>query len=308
MKPLISYYGGKQRMVPYILPHLEKIPHTVYGEPFAGGLAVFFARTKPEVSNNDNYREFINDIDERLITLYRVAREQPEEFNRWVQLTPYSQAEHKRSAEILKNPDGYSELERAWAYYVNIQQSFAKTLFAGWAMALTSENVAARWANQQDRLIDSLDRLKTVHISCEDAIRCIERIDSPQTLLYIDPPYPGANQMHYSGYTLDDWQRLCDCLDNCQSSYVLSNYPQPIEPKSARQRLEIRAVASSGGKGKTGKNRDKTLKATAEKLGDRERTEVLWICDRSSSMRKELRGIARHKQISLFSQEAVEAG
>lgn len=287
MKPLISYYGGKQRIASQIVPHLDAIPHTVYAEPFAGGLAVLFAKHRPQVSNNHHYLEAINDISEDLINLYRVAREQPAEFERWMQLTPYSQAEHRKAIEILRNPES-SEWMKAWAYYVNIQQSFANTLNAGWRASVYGRNQAATWDVKRKRIPECLERLADVHIACEDALRFIERWDSPQTLFYVDPPYPGSEQGHYDGYTLDDWAALCDALDNAQCSYVLSNYPQDIEPASAQRRIEIAAVVSSNGNGKVGKGRDKSRGATADEMGDRTRTEVLWICDRSEGMRSEL--------------------
>lgn len=42
MKTPISYYGGKARIASAIVPHIMAIPHTVYAEPFAGGLAVLY--------------------------------------------------------------------------------------------------------------------------------------------------------------------------------------------------------------------------------------------------------------------------
>lgn len=38
----ISYYGGKQSMLPHILPLIPK--HEIYVEPFFGGGAVFWAK------------------------------------------------------------------------------------------------------------------------------------------------------------------------------------------------------------------------------------------------------------------------
>jgi len=295
MKPLISYYGGKVRMAPHILPHIEAIPHTVYCEPFCGGAALLFAKPRRSVTNNDHYREVINDRSDLLINMYRVAVEQREAFELKLKATLYSQSEYRRAIAICKNPDGYSDLEKAWAYYVNIQQSFSNKLNGGWAAQVLTRNSAATWDAKKYCLSETLDRIADVHISCEDAIACIRRWDSPQTLFYIDPPYPEANQGHYGGYTLDDWRQLCKTLDGIQGSYVLSNYPQPIEPESAQQRVEIDAHSSAA----KVVGRDRTRKATAEEMGDRSRTEVLWICDRSSAARGELHGIMRHEQLSL---------
>lgn len=293
MKPLISYYGGKQRIASKILDYFP--PHTVYVEPFAGGAALLFAKPKPVVSNNGHYREVLNDKNDLLINLYRVAIEQREKLELKIQATLYSQSEYRKAIEITKNPDNYDDLTKAWAFYVNINQSFANKLDARWGVRCISQNGAATWHNKKLQLLEVLDRIKDVHISCEDAIKCIERWDSPQTLFYCDPPYPDTEQGHYKGYVLDDFRLLCETLDNIQGSYVLSNYPQEIEPQSAQQRVEIEAVMSAKGRTRHDKSQD------AVKLEDNKRTEVLWICDRSKNARKSLSDIHIGKQLDLFS-------
>lgn len=77
MKPLLSYYGGKQRLVSKILPYIEAIPHTLYAEPFCGGAALLFAKPKRIVTNTDFYREAINDINKLVTNFYRVAIKNP---------------------------------------------------------------------------------------------------------------------------------------------------------------------------------------------------------------------------------------
>lgn len=287
MKPLISYYGGKQRIASKILPHFPR--HTVYVEPFAGGAALLFAKPKPLVTNSADYREVLNDANDLLINLYRVAIKQRQELETEIMATLYSQSDHLRSKEIIKNPSKYDNLTKAWAFYVNINQSFASQLNNGWGTACYSNNHSESWHNKQLRLSEILNRIKDIYVSCEDAIKCIERWDSPQTLFYCDPPYPGANQGHYDGYTLEDFKNLCDALDNIKGSYVLSNYLQPIEPKSAQKRVEIDAIMSA-------------CKATEERKNNK-RIEVLWICDRSENMRNELKSLPLFcptNQLSLF--------
>jgi DNA adenine methylase len=298
MKPLVSFYGGKQRMASRIVDQINRIPHTVYVEPFCGGAAVLFAKPRTIVGNRDDYREVINDSSDLLINLYRVAVKRPDDLLLELQATLYSQSDHRRAQQICKNPAGHDDLTKAWAYYVNIQMSFGNKLNGGWVSSVVSENSAATWDSRINQLEERLDRIRDIYISCEDALRCIQRWDSPQTLCYIDPPYPGAVQGHYAGYTLDDWQSLCELLDNSQCSYILSNYPQEIEPKSAQERIENSVAMSASGKGKV-RQKDKSRAATAEELGRRERTEVLWICNRSQTMRKELR-FANYHQASFL--------
>jgi len=276
MKPLISYYGGKQRMASKIVSYINQIPHTVYVEPFCGGVAVLFSKPRRVVTNRNHYREVINDTSDILISLYRCAVECPDELALKLESTLYSQSDHARSKVVCKNPKDYTQLEIAWAYFVNANCSFSNQLGCGWQASVKYANQSDTWHNRITSLKEKLDRLQSVFISCEDALRCIDRWDSSHSLIYCDPPYPGANQGHYGGYTTDDWIALCDKLDSIQGSYILSNYPQEYEPKLAQQRIEISATMSaSNSKDSEGKPREK-------------RTEVLWICNRGKSDRPDI--------------------
>ena len=48
MKTPITYYGGKQTLLKYLLPLIPQ--HRMYCEPFFGGGAVFFAKPKSEAA------------------------------------------------------------------------------------------------------------------------------------------------------------------------------------------------------------------------------------------------------------------
>jgi DNA adenine methylase len=268
VKPILSYYGGKQRIASRIVETIRTIPHKVYVEPFAGGAAVLFAKGRPHTTNSVHYREAINDWDERIVTLYRVCQEQESELLHLLKYTPYSQSEYRKASAILRGEvEATDDLWRAWATVVNIRQGFASKMFGGWGTGVTSQNNAMSWVNYLDALPDILARFRGVFVACEDALRFIERWDSPDTLFYCDPPYPNTCQGHYAGYTLDDWQALCAVLDACQGSYILSNYPQEIEPQTAQQRIGLDAVMCA-----------------AKDVRGEKRTEVLWVCNRSGAV------------------------
>jgi DNA adenine methylase len=269
MKPILSYYGGKQRIASRIVELIRTIPHKVYAEPFAGGAAVLFAKGRPHTTNTTHYREAINDVDERIVTLYRVCQEQEGELLHLLKYTPYSQSEYRKASEILRGEVETTDLRRAWATVVSTRQGFAKKMFGGWgtSVSVTGSNDAMGWATYLDALPDILARFRGVFVACEDALRFIERWDSPDTLFYCDPPYPNTCQGHYAGYTLDDWQALCDAIDRCKGSYILSNYPQEIEPQTAQQRIELDAVMCA-----------------AKDVRGEKRTEVLWVCNRSGAV------------------------
>jgi DNA adenine methylase len=276
MKPLISYYGGKQRIASRIVEQIQRIDHKIYAEPFCGGCAVLYAKPEPRPSNWDDYREAINDTDELVVNLYRVAREQPEALHDLIELTPYSRVEYVRAVDICKGHVDAGSLEKAWALYVNAQMSFGNSMNTGWGASKTTRSHAASWESKRQRLKAALSRLSRVHIDCQDALTFIDQWDHPDTLFYCDPPYINTECGHYGDYTLDDYQALCDKLDNIQGSYILSNYPQAIAPASAQSLIEIATTCSASGKGKT------RLSTTKPKAGENKRTECLWICDHTA--------------------------
>lgn len=258
-------------MATKIIPLIPK--HTVYVEPFCGGATILFKKPWPNVTNTDHYREIINDKDSNLINFYHVLRDKekgPELVER-LQLTLYSEIEHKNAKDL----ESGSDIDRAWAYYVNIRQSFSNALNAGWRRSVYSRNEAATWANKIASLPSYLDRMVSVQVACQDAITIIRQFDSPQTFFYCDPPYPNAHQGHYDGYSIEDFKNLVTALDNCQGSFLLSNYDQPeINIPADWDRFEFSAHASASGRGSVGA--DRSRKATSEELGNRKRFEVVW--------------------------------
>lgn len=288
MKPMISYYGGKQSIASKIIEYLP--PHRIYVEPFCGGAAVFFAKGNPCITNAKFYREILNDKSDLLINLYKVAIEQKEPFYSKIQATLFSQSDYNLSRTILNNEAQYTNLEKAWAYYVNINTSFANKINGGWkGLYSNHKNLACEWKNKKLHLEQVLKRLEDITISCEDAITCIKRWDSPETLFYCDPPYLNTNMGHYKGFSQKDYQALCETLDNIKGSYVLSGYPLDLEPKSCQKKIKFNVIM-------------KASRVSTEE--DRKRIEVLWIRDQSNNMSMASRKIIdsfQYKQLSLFS-------
>ena len=266
MKPPISYYGGKQRMANKIIPLIPK--HTVYVEPFAGGAAVLFNKPWPKVTNNNHYREVINDIDGDLINFYRQLRENGPALIEKLQLTLYSEDEYR----IAKDFTDCDDLERARRYYVNISQSFANKLGRGWRRGMFGRNDVATWVNKIAQLPEYLERTASIYISNTDSLECIEQWDSPQTCFYCDPPYPGADQGHYAGYTIEQYQSLIDKLDTIDGSFLLSNYECGAKIPDSWERFEFNSTMSSA--------RDKTV--------NKKRTEIVYRKISDKPVRPEL--------------------
>jgi DNA adenine methylase len=250
MHPLVTYYGGKQKLASKLVPLIESIPHTVYTEPFAGGAAVLFARTEPARI------EAINDHDERIVKLYRTAQLQPRKFRKHIAATLFSEAEYRKASAVLKSQTA-TDFQVAVAVYVQLHLGFASKLHGGVCRSTTKKKPQA-YHNKTAALNTVLQRLQNVQVGCCDALKFIRHYDSPTTLHYVDPPYPNTDQGHYGGYTINDFQRLIDCLAECKGTAILSNYEQPLNMPAHWERHEFRAI-SSAGKART------------------PRTEVVWI-------------------------------
>ncbi len=272
-------------MVSKLLPLIP--PHTVYVEPFCGGASLLYAKPWPKVSNTHHYREVINDTSEDLVNMYRIARDRPDEFFAMLEGTLFSEAEYKRAGDILRRKVPSDETTRAWAYYVNIQMSFANKLNGGWQRRVFPQNGAATW-HMRD-LEPHRQRIRSVHITFTDALKCIQQWDSPQTFFYCDPPYPNTDQGHYKGYSVDDFASLIATLDACEGSFMLSCYDVPgAATPFDWERFEFSTVCSGSGKGSVGKGRNKSRAATAEELGDRKRIEVVYRRMHKAPWRPEL--------------------
>ena len=102
----ISYYGGKQKLAKRII---ELIPeHKLYCEPFIGGAAVFFGKTKSNV-------EVINDTNGELINFYKVCQTDFDNLKKEVNETLHSRQLHDDAWVVYNKPHLFSPVKRAWA-------------------------------------------------------------------------------------------------------------------------------------------------------------------------------------------------
>lgn len=245
-------------MASKIVPLLPE--HKVYVEPFCGSAAVFFKKGRPEVSNQDHYREVLNDKDGRIVNFFRVLRdvEQSKELIRLLELTPYSKEEYYWA----KGYDGDDPIEKARAWFVGINQSFGGKPFNGWGRSKAARHHAVSYAIKTKHLGPICSRLQGVYIEQDDALQILSRWDSTNTCFYLDPPYPGTDQGSYKGYTQGDFEALCAAAAKVKGSVVLSCYDNPAANALGWERHEFRAHSSAA--------RDK---------GRGPRTEVVWVKD-----------------------------
>lgn len=221
LKTPIGYYGGKQKMLPHILP---KIPeHKSYIEPFFGGGAVFFGK-KPSKF------EVVNDINQRLITFYKVLKYDFEEIENLIDETFHSRAQHKESdllyisqMDLISNPIGC-----AWAVWTQTNMGFSKMMGKGFGYDRKGSSALSNFNRKNNFTIKFKERFKRVTIESYDVLKIIKAYDSPDAFFYLDPPYVSSNQGHYAGYSLDDFRALLDACTQMKGKFILSSYPEQI--------------------------------------------------------------------------------
>ena len=114
IKPILRWPGAKWRIAKWIASYFPE--HGTYLEPFFGSGAVFF--TKPPSGS-----ETINDIDNNIVNLFKVCRDNPKKLARKIAMTPYSRAEYIFCRNNYKD-DICDDIERARRYVVAVWQGF----------------------------------------------------------------------------------------------------------------------------------------------------------------------------------------
>lgn len=216
MKTPITYYGGKQNLIPDILAMIPN--HSQYVEVFFGGGAVFFAKPPSEC-------EVINDSLDCAIAFYRVLKTRFAELNTLIQGTLHSESEYKKAKQLINSED---ELLKAWAFWCRTQLSFSSQLNAGFAFSNSKLEVKKTDNKKSNFTLDYAKRLEQTQIFCRDALDIIKLKDSKDTFFYIDPPYVSSYCGHYAGYTHDDFKKLLDLLVTIKGKFLLSSYPEPL--------------------------------------------------------------------------------
>jgi DNA adenine methylase len=256
MKPPVSYYGGKQNLASEIIALMPE--HKTYVEPFAGGLAVFFAKTP-------SFFELVNDTSGELVNFYRVLKHNFPELRRRVEISLHSRELYKEAKSVYKNPGIHDPVKRAWAVWYLLNVSVGSRLGGAFSYGKTKGSIGKTLEHKREYFTEKYaERLERVLIENDDALAIIGRIDAPETFFYCDPPYIDTNQGHYGGYTNEDYERLLDTLSRIKGRFLLSSYPnEPLRAfveKHGWHTKEI-IVKLSAGKSAIKANRTEVLAA-----------------------------------------------
>jgi DNA adenine methylase len=270
-RPVLRWHGGKWRLAPWIINHFP--PHRVYVEPFGGAGSVLLRKER-------SYAEIYNDLDNDVVNLFRVLRTGGgAQLADLLRLTPFARLEFKEAYDMSPDP-----VERARRLCIRAMMGFGSNghnirVKTGFRNNSNRSNTtpALDWRNYPDTLLAVIDRLQGVVIENREAVACMEQHDGPETLHYLDPPYPhetrslknvydlkyrGSGSSHRSAMyehelTRKGHIRLLAAAKRLRGMVVISSYGNTLYEDRLRhwRRVETPALAD----------------------GAQARTEVLWI-------------------------------
>lgn len=259
-RPLLRYHGGKWRLALWLMQFFP--PHRMYVEPFAGSASVLMQKDRASA-------ECINDLDDRVVNLFRVLRDpaQAERLRRRLHLTPFARTEFDAAYEPTDDPVELAARTVVLSFMGHGSDSIGRGYRTGFRCKDSDGRSlpSNEWANWPDQVPLFVDRLRGVAIERRDAIEVIGRLDSEGTLLYVDPPYPfhtrtAARRNHGYRHEMTDQQHreLAAVLHGCAGMVVLSGYATPLYDRELYPDWERHS-----------------RKAMAD--GARARTEVVWL-------------------------------
>lgn len=223
-RPVLRYHGGKWRLAPWIIGFFP--PHRVFVEPYGGAASVLLRKPRA-------YAEVYNDLDGEIVNLFMVLREHGAELAAALRLTPFARDEFDLAYQASDDPieQARRTLFRSFAGFGTGGASGHRTGFRNNATR-SGTTPAGDWGGFAEHIAALTARLRGVVIEHRPAADVMRNFDGPETLHYVDPPYPlGTRTLkgHYSGVYRhemkdDDHRQLAVVLNELQGMVVLSGY------------------------------------------------------------------------------------
>lgn len=250
--PTLKYPGGKWNIAEWILAHMPA--HRMYVEPFFGSGAILFNKPTAKI-------EILNDLDSRVVNLFRVIRENPDELAAAVDMTPWSRKEYYAACEVSPDP-----VEDARRFLVRCWQAFGTKIVhrTGWRSdALdTSQPRTKTWGRLPERIFAAAMRLKPCYIERRPAVDVIRKYSQTEALIYADPPYLLSTRScsYYAVEMTDD--------EHAELLAALIGHPGPVLLSGHESEMYRETLVA-----KLWSTRRRTVYAEKGRI----REEVLWI-------------------------------
>ena len=198
-----QYLGGKYSCLPWLLPLL---PQTKSFVDVFGGSATVILNKEPSQINT------YNDINGIVVNFFQELRNNPEELIKLIELTPHSRYEYENAWITSEIQSIVSNAELARRFFVRTRQSFmatgAQKNKKGWLSATKETRVGmseatSKWLNSIEMLQMVVERLKQIQVENRGYQYIFKHYDTPESLLYCDPPYDDELRSSGNDYAHD---------------------------------------------------------------------------------------------------------
>ena len=224
--PIVKWVGGKRQLMFELLKNMPET-YNRYFEPFIGGGALFF-----ELQPQNGY---ISDMNEELINLYSVARD--DVYNLIDDLNKHEISKEYflkiRNLDRTEKYNKLSDIQKASRFiYLN------RTCFNGMYRVNSQGQFNVPFGNYKnprivdaENLINCSKLLKNTEIYCADFSEILNKVQKGD-FVYFDPPYVPLNETSsFTSYTKDGFdldmqfklRDVCDELDSKGVMFMLSN-------------------------------------------------------------------------------------
>lgn len=206
-----GWLGGKSRLSRTIVEMMPE--HKTYVEVFGGAGWVLFKKTPSRA-------EVINDVNDDLVNLYRILKFHFDAF-----LAEFEHQLFSRTIfnEMRKNERGLTDIQRAANFYYLLRSAFSCQLDGSFSYSRDRKTSLKLGDELREHLSSIHDRLQNVVIENASYDYVIKRMDAPETLFYLDPPYWDCENDYGEGiWSKQDFYNLKEQLDNIQGKFILS--------------------------------------------------------------------------------------
>ena len=224
--PIVKWVGGKRQLMFELLKNMPE-NYNRYFEPFIGGGALFF-----ELQPDNAY---ISDMNEELINLYKVVRDNVDELITNLQKHDISKEYFMEIRNIDRTEEykSWSDVKKASRFiYLN------RTCFNGMYRVNSKGEFNVPFGHYKNpRILDEnnlincsnlLQRTEIKHADFSEILKKVKKGD----FVYFDPPYvPLSETSSFTSYTKDGFdidmqfklREVCDELDSMGVKFLLSN-------------------------------------------------------------------------------------
>lgn len=166
--------------------------------------------------------EILNDIDPNIIRIHSFAKNVT--YDELEKLNDYDWLMKKETFNFVRDKfEVKSELDFTYRFLYLLGGTTTGSNFKScYFFRMRDGNTL----NPTNRIKEIKPRLQNTKITQMDALDCIRKYDSPDTLLFLDPPYP-SRERYYGKATLD-WNKLYELLKTVQSKWMMVFDPHVV--------------------------------------------------------------------------------